>query len=147
MATNQMFSNSQRTLELLAKMFNLSLELDTAPKHWHVAISFKKKIPKVTLRLMWCFRSKKLVSYVLFTHVIEKQFYDALWNDKMSPKVELTLTKWYMQRTRGNRETTGGNLCQYLVSLGKVPGQQIHQKIKEKAHLWGESRPQLGKRN
>jgi hypothetical protein len=57
MASNQMFSNSQRTLELLAKMFNLALVLDTAPKHWHVAISFKrkkkkKKIRKVTLRLM-----------------------------------------------------------------------------------------------
>lgn len=30
-------------------MFNLSLELDTAPNHWHIAISFFHKAWKVTL--------------------------------------------------------------------------------------------------
>lgn len=63
---------------------------------------------------------------------------------KMSQKVQLTLTKWYVQRTWCNSKTSGGNLCQLLVSLGKVPGQQIHQKIKENAHSWGGSRPHLG---
>lgn len=135
MAFNQMFSNSQRTLELLAKMFNLSLELDIAPKHWHVAISFKrKKICKVTLWLIWCFRRKKLASYILYICVIKKAVLWCFLEWKNEPRSRVNLTKWCMWRTWEKRETTGGNLCQLLVRTGKIPGLQIHQKIKENAH-------------
>lgn len=43
MAPNQMFLKQSEDTDLLAKVFNLSLKLDSAPNHWHTAISFKKK--------------------------------------------------------------------------------------------------------
>lgn len=58
MAPNQMFLKQSEDTDLLAKLFNLSLKLDTAPNHWHTAISFekKKKSWKVTLELVCCYR-------------------------------------------------------------------------------------------